>query len=346
MDYRDYKTLDFATDDYFITWVKTPDEQNNDFWNSFLKENEHKAAEVKQAKRLILAMNTKPITWDLNRQAMLKKRVMANVNAQTNRSNFSLKRTILRRVAIVASACTAVAACFLISIPVFSEQATFKTGKNQTKEIVLPDGSSVVMNANTSLSYQRNWWSSKRNTELNGEAFFKVKHDDHSVFTVHYGKLYAKVLGTSFNIKAYNDLSEARVTVISGKVEVGDMNGKFDLITPNKENIYQKKTDKHLTRLVDAQKVANWSSNEINLFDVPFSEMIFTLENLYNVKIDCPQSILDAADHTTIHFKKTDKIENALGIICLIHNLDYKINKPNHITLSVFKPKQQPSPLP
>ncbi|RZL34422.1 MAG: FecR family protein [Pedobacter sp.] len=340
MDYRDYKTLDFATDDYFITWVKTPDEQNNTFWNDFLKENEHKIEEVKQAKRLILAMNTRPITWELNRQTALKNRVMVNVTAQVNHSSF-LKKLLFKKVAVAASACATLAACFLLSIPVFSEQATFKTGKNQTREIKLPDGSTVLMNANTNLSYQRNWWSSKRNASLNGEAFFKVKHDKNSVFTVHYGKLYAKVLGTSFNIKAYDDLTEARITVITGKVEVGDTEGKFDLITPNKENIYKKKTDQHITRVVDAQKVAGWNSNEINLFDVPFSEMIFTLENLYNVKINYPKSISEEANNTTIHFKKTDKIENALGIICLIHNLEYQYSQKGVITLSTYKTQLQ-----
>ena len=70
--------------------------------------------------------------------------------------------------------------------------------------ITLPDGSSVQLNANSTLSYPGSFGKSKREVELDGEAFFDVAHDKQHPFIVHTHQMDIQVTGTRFNVDAYN----------------------------------------------------------------------------------------------------------------------------------------------
>lgn len=332
MDYRKYTDLDFASDDYFVRWVRFPDEHNNHFWEQYIKDHPHKEEEIKRAKRLLLSINTRPAEWDEQRQISLKEKVMKNVHVENRTSNIkTIKlRNKMGLFRVAAVLCCLVIGALLTAHFYFTDNVVYYTAENETREVLLPDGSVVKMNNNTKLSYKKNWWSSKRNTFLEGEAFFKVKHDEHSLFTVHYGELHARVLGTSFNIKAYKGLEEARVTVVTGKVEVGQGDKSFGLITPNKEVVYNNQEKINVTRQVDAKKISEWNNAEVNLFDVPFSELIFTLQQVYHVKIDYPVDILKNT-LTTIHFQKSDELAEVLKVIQTIHHLKYSFKGKNEI---------------
>lgn len=333
MDYRYYTDLDFASDDYFVRWVRFPDEHSNHFWTQWLKDHPHKEKEINRAKRLLLSINTKPAEWDAQRQIDLKQKVMENVQNEKRTNEVKTiklqnKTRLLRIAAVLVCVIGAAIAHFY-----YTDDVVYYAAENETKEVLLPDGSIVKMNNNTRLSYKKNWWSSKRDAFLEGEAFFKVKHDDHSLFTVHYGELHAKVLGTSFNVRAYKGLEEARVTVLTGKVEVGQGDKSFGLITPNKEVVYNKEEKVNVTREVDAKKISEWNNVEVNLFDVPFSELIFTLEQVYHINIDYPTDMLKNT-LTTIHFQKSDELTDVLKVIKTIHHLKYSFKGKKELLLT------------
>src|SRR5882757_576539 len=84
----------------------------------------------------------------------------------------------------------------------------------------LPDGSKLWLNAGAKVKYAENFSNGRRELTLEGEAFFDVKHDPDHPFIIHTGKLDVKVLGTSFNIKAYPNDSTMETTLIKGKVEI------------------------------------------------------------------------------------------------------------------------------
>ncbi|MFH0842946.1 MAG: FecR domain-containing protein [Bacteroidota bacterium] len=89
-------------------------------------------------------------------------------------------------------------------------------------EVILPDGSTVILNRNTELSYRANFGKSERNVALSGEAFFEITPDSEKPFTVDAGKACVKVVGTSFNIITNNPDSAVEVYVETGKVMLSD----------------------------------------------------------------------------------------------------------------------------
>ncbi len=104
---------------------------------------------------------------------------------------------------------------------------TFSSG-NSMKQVDLPDGSKVFLNHHSSISYADGLKGSTRSVSLKGEAFFDVSRDADRPFVVAAGDVDIKVLGTSFNVKAYGAYP-LRVDVKEGKVQVAKLTRKVVL---------------------------------------------------------------------------------------------------------------------
>lgn len=109
----------------------------------------------------------------------------------------------------------------LIAQNVSSEQgvAILQTADGEMITLTLSDGTEVKLNSNSKITYPHQFKGKERMIHLEGEAFFKVKHESKRPFVVDAGGILTKDLGTSFNIKAYHG-SDCKVTLIEGKVEV------------------------------------------------------------------------------------------------------------------------------
>jgi len=190
--------------------------------------------------------------------------------------------------------------------------------------ISLPDGSTVWLNSGSTIKYPDKFGDTRDIHLVNGEAFFDIKHDDNAPFVVHYGSLHARVLGTAFNIKYFKNVSDVRVTVARGRVEVGKGAKSFGVLAHDKEISYDQRTNHYTLQEADAGKVAAWRKNEINLYDVSFAELMLRLENTYNIHITYQHNVLDSL-LTTIHFSNADNLQQVLEIIKTIHKVNYTI---------------------
>ncbi|MCW3467893.1 FecR family protein [Chitinophaga nivalis] len=125
---------------------------------------------------------------------------------------------------------TGIAACIAILVTAYSlwqmpGKTTYRNEvitKNGSKtSLILPDGTSVVLNACSRLQYDANrFLSGKREVVLTGEAYFDVKQDPSHPFMIKAGQVNIRVLGTVFNVKAYTEDATVETTLLSGKVEV------------------------------------------------------------------------------------------------------------------------------
>ena len=93
------------------------------------------------------------------------------------------------------------------------------TPSNATAEVVLADGSVVTVNAGSRLIYPQKFAGETREVELQGEAYFKVKHDERYPFIVKANGISTKVLGTEFNVRSYSK-NDTHVTLLQGSVLV------------------------------------------------------------------------------------------------------------------------------
>src|SRR5690606_10369715 len=106
------------------------------------------------------------------------------------------------------------------------------TGRGENTEIILPDGSTVLLNADSRLSWNRDFTDSLREIHLTGEAFFEVVRDTLRPFVVHTGDMDVTVLGTTFNVRAYPDDAQPITTLVSGSVEVAAKENKAVRLEP------------------------------------------------------------------------------------------------------------------
>jgi ferric-dicitrate binding protein FerR (iron transport regulator) len=104
--------------------------------------------------------------------------------------------------------------------PVYEQIAT---SRGQRKQVQLPDGTRVWMAPGSELKYPAKF-TDDREVFLEGEAFFDVSHDPAHSFIIHAGSIDTRVLGTSFNVRAYGDSTDAEITLVTGKVSISTEN--------------------------------------------------------------------------------------------------------------------------
>lgn len=190
-------------------------------------------------------------------------------------------------------------------------EVTTKKG-NRTK-IQLPDGSNVWLNAGSKINYSKNFEGKERVVFLNGEAFFDVVKNPQKPFIIHTSKIDIKVLGTQFNVKAYEEDNTTETSLIRGSVEIFLKNdpGKKILLRPNEKLVLN--NDKTIRNEIAKKQIRNkaltetsklhvaikslsyfndienvessWTRNILSFDDEPFSEVAKKMERWYNVNI-------------------------------------------------------------
>ena len=221
----------------------------------------------------------------------------------------------------VASA--AAVAALVISIFFISPNAqefAYATGNKEVKEITLPDGSTAMLNAGSSLSFSDDW-SEERVLNLEGEAFFTVKKGCRFKVFTKYGEV--QVLGTSFNVSArpenFDVICETgRVLVTSGKSEV--------IITPG---LQASLNDGKLTKSTASHKGSSWIEGQFVFEEEPLENVIAEIERQYNVSIEHPS--LDGKKYSG-QFGNLN-LEETLTVVCAPFGLDFSIGENMKVTL-------------
>lgn len=161
---------------------------------------------------------------------------------------------------------------------------TKKTTKGQKSTIMLNDGSKVVLNAESSLKYRKNFTDSSRIIELTGEAFFEVAKDKTRPFSVITNGISTTALGTSFNINGKNE--EIKVSLATGKVVVNSNAGVSSekyFLSPGDAILF--KESEVIQTTFNAKKDLYWKDGILYFENEKFGAIVETLESWYNVKV-------------------------------------------------------------
>ena len=201
------------------------------------------------------------------------------------------------------------------------------TNKGEKKEITLQDGSIVVLNRNSSISYPKTFGAT-RNVKLTGEAYFKVKRNPEKPFIVTMHDMTLQVLGTSFNINSYL-ATPTKVSVLTGIVALKAHSGQHVILTKNQQADF-KNTVFNVTKEESREKIA-WVRNIIILKQSTLAETAKILENWYNVDIvfEDPQ-----LEKLLINGKfKEEKLDNILASIAFVKKLKIDYLTKNKIII-------------
>lgn len=154
---------------------------------------------------------------------------------------------------------------------------------SQTK-ILLPDGSTAVLNSGSVLKYPLSYGEKERNVYLTGEGYFEVANDKEKVFQVYAGDMKVKVTGTEFNLRCYLEDPLTEISLIKGGVDVSVGNKHIDLKHDEKA-IYNRKTGDLHSEAVDSYKSALWTTGRLSFVNASFINILKDIERKYNIKI-------------------------------------------------------------
>lgn len=254
------------------------------------------------------------------------KLLLEQINSKIKRRKLRFKKQLLRVAAILIIAIgTGITIHSLTeTIPEITQTAP----KGEKKEVLLADGSIVVLNSNSSITYPQDFGNT-RNVKLSGEAYFKVRRNTQKPFVVATHDVTVKVLGTSFNINSYNH-RKTKVSVLTGKVEVRSPSGKKVLLTQNQQADLKSNHDFFLSKENSQDGIA-WTENIIILKNSTLSETAKIIENWYNVQVDFEDKALEKL---TISGKfKEEKLENVLESIAFLKNVKIIYLTKKHVLI-------------
>jgi ferric-dicitrate binding protein FerR (iron transport regulator) len=166
-------------------------------------------------------------------------------------------------------------------------------------KVILPDKSVVWINAGSTVTYSDNAAGNRREVLLEGEAYFEVAHDSLKPFIVKTGNLDVKVLGTSFNVRAYNDEQTIDVVLLTGKVDVylnntaGEYRNADAELTPDQMLSYNRETSDMRIAVVHSPDYSAWKNGLIRFSEQPFTRIARELERKYNIEIEINSHYLE-----------------------------------------------------
>lgn len=193
------------------------------------------------------------------------------------------------------------------------------------KKVTLDDGTQVILNCGSTLTYAAHFEGNKREVYLNGEAFFDVKHDDQKPFLVHTGRLNVQVLGTSFNVRSYHTDARAIVSVASGKVGVNSSKAAPTyMLLPGDQLSYNRKNEVKSAR-VSSEEILAWQKGILIFHLETIREIVPVLERYYGVNITVHRNYSPYKQVTASFTRKT--LPEVLEILSQTSGFKYTIDK-------------------
>ncbi len=350
---KKYQTIDdFLSDSSFKEWVYSG--KKNEQWDEWISRNGNLVELLEQAKLYLMAMkvNESEITENEVNEAL--SHTWEKIYQKENVWYFKIIQYYNQNKAL-----SRIAALLLLGLSlvwIYNQQSTqestlayeelvekqddglIEEANNTTKPqlVILSDGSSVLLQPNSKLSYPKFFDKDKRNVFLEGEAFFEISKNPQRPFYVYANEVVTKVVGTSFRIKAYKDQSEVNIVVKTGKVQVSSNQelvpaSKAVLLLPNQSIRFQR--ENLIFEAIETAKKFSYSENSTSIesinfefIDTPVRQIFESLEKAYLIQIEYPEDKLKECYLTTS--LSDQPLAEKLKIICesLGSNTRYEMN--------------------
>jgi transmembrane sensor len=192
------------------------------------------------------------------------------------------------------------------------EFTAISTGYQQLKKVLLPDSSIVWLNSATHLSWHPEF-ATNREIVLSGEAFFQVRPDVQHPFVVKAGGTSTRVYGTSFNVSAYPEAGQLRISLKSGRigVEYDGREGKASkVLTAGQLLVYDKEMGSGQVMRQAPGEMDEWTAGRLLFYETPLKEALAQVEARYGIHIIYDHPLKDQT--ITARFENT-ALEKVLG---------------------------------
>lgn len=287
MNYRDYQPEDFLTDELFIRWASAPDAETEAFWQQWLARNPDKQATVRKAKLLLNQLGTDSASLGDEEVESLQRRIQVSTGQTPALPLHKSRHIFVRQMAATFAGILLLVSAVYFLPGLTSDTLTVSTDFGETETVRLPDGSTVILNANSTITYPRAF-DQGREVQVMGEAYFEVVHtENHARFVVHTATLDVEVLGTQFSVNTRQE--ESRVVLDEGSVKVSRRQndlpqepvylapGELAELLPGRSGLQKK--------MVDPYQYIAWKDNKLIFRDTPLGEIATLLKHNFNYTV-------------------------------------------------------------
>tara|TARA_R110000868_G_scaffold5395_5_gene32808 strand:- start:8938 stop:9942 length:1005 start_codon:yes stop_codon:yes gene_type:complete len=265
-------------DSSFRNWANNNNKNDIAFWNSWIENNPDKLDIVFTAKSIVVGIS-------FNQKLVGKDHVNDKLNAVLNEIHLKNIRSLskpknksnLKVYGIVAFLALALLVITFVFNDFSSNNVTYKTGFGETLNLKLSDGTLVVLNGNSEISYEKD---SPRNVTLRGEAYFKVKpiYSTHAKFWVNTSDLKVEVHGTQFNVSSRKNKTD--VLLDEGSIKLLLKNGENKQMKPGEFVSYSDQKITH-EKINKALKYSSWRDGTYIFNNTPLVEVMKYVEDTY-----------------------------------------------------------------
>ena len=190
--------------------------------------------------------------------------------------------------------------------------------------VMLPDNTKVFLNSGSELRYPVAFNNNSREVFLQGEAYFEVQKDSTKEFIVHTDQMKIRVLGTSFNVKAYPEQDMIATTLTEGKIQISCDSQLYNIV-PGMQLTYHKRNRETNIQEVDTELYTSWKNGYYKFEEMPLEEIMSTLSRWYNLEIFY-QSPAKKMIIFTGQLKRYDDVTQLLRKFEETHEVEFLIN--------------------
>ncbi|HTN05904.1 FecR family protein [Agriterribacter sp.] len=206
---------------------------------------------------------------------------------------------------------------------------TIATPRGGQYQVVLADGSVVWLNASSSLKFPAEFSDSLREVEITGEAYFEIARNASKPFRVKVKDMYVNVLGTSFNIMAYDDEATVNTTLLKGSLKISNA-GNSKLIHPGQQVLLNNKGSFQLVPDADVEGAVAWKNGKFSFSSADIKTIMRQIERWYNVDV-----VFERKDdlHFTGELSRFVNVSQLLRKLELTNEVHFRIEKGRIIVL-------------
>ncbi len=344
LNYKDYTVHDFVKDELFIKWVLKPDLESDHFWQKWLENNPDKAQVLETARRFIEQLHFQH-SFEIGNDQYT--RILEQIMRYKWQEDIAQQDKWRTKIRIIWWSLAATLLIIVTSIAILNYMSATNQEISATQHYIvkkipagskyslrLPDGSKVQLNACSELRYPQQFDGDMREVYLNGEAFFEVEKDSTKPFLIHTGDLLTRVVGTSFNIRAYQNEVVKKIAVVTGIVRITSQHGVSIMVEPETMAIYKNDDESIKTQVYNANEEIGWKDGLLYFNKSALGFVFQQLESWYGVQISVSDDISKDEKYSGEFHNET--LDNVLEGIAYTSGFQFKIDGKH---VMIFKPK-------
>ena len=200
---------------------------------------------------------------------------------------------------------------------------SISTPVGSTYQLILPDGTKVWLNAMSTLKFPVAFLGTERNVELSGEAYFEVAKDQAKPFSVNAKQTKIRVLGTHFNVSAYENDSELRTSLVEGKVKVSNDVAAV-ILNPGQQSVSAGKASEIAVRAINTADELAWKNGFFVFRNESIEHIMKKISRWYNIEVHYQGNVTDKKFGGK--YLKNNSLSELLSSLALTGTVNFKVD--------------------